>query len=396
MTRSAMTLPNELVPRPGAVPPLRSADDVASRDPFHASGQSPGPSIRPANGTTAAVQRTLHLVGPGRVGRALLPLVRKLPLRIVAWSDRSATVFDRSGLPLPALLAHKQAGLPLRTWSGAETIPTELAVRLVAADIVVDATPTDDDGTAAALARASAALHNGAFLALCSKSALAAAAPVWLLGPHASRIGIHGVLGGAGQSLVRELPELRRSCAEVALVGNVTSTVLLQSLERGDSVAQGIAEAQARGLLEADPTRDLDGSDAATKLRAVWGAVFGELGGNLPTPVDVHCEDLRSLDAEVLRARAARGATTRLVARGSRAGGDLRVRFEELPLGSPLAAPPDRVLYGYQLPSGLRLHTGTALGHERTALAIVEDLQAFLADAATQVFLADAATAVRR
>ena len=60
--------------------------------------------------------------------------------------------------------------------------------------------------------------------------------------------------------------------------------------------------------------------------------------------------------------------------RGSRNGGDLRVRFEELPAGSPLVAPPDRVVYGYELDRGLRVHTGLAVGYERTAEALVQDV----------------------
>jgi homoserine dehydrogenase len=190
---------------------------------------------------------------------------------------------------------------------------------------------------------------------------------------------VHAVFGGAGQALVRELPELRADCEALALVGNATSTVLIEAIERGVTLTAGIAAAQARGLLEPDPTLDLDGSDAATKLRAVWGVVFGDRGSELPAFARIERQDIRSLDLDLVRARVARGATTRLVARGSRGGADLRVAFEELPLGSPLAAPADRVVYGYQLPAGLRVHTGLALGHERTADALLADLAQALA-----------------
>jgi homoserine dehydrogenase len=106
--------------------------------------------------------------------------------------------------------------------------------------------------------------------------------------------------------------------------------------------------------------------------------VFGETFLRPPTPATVVREAIAGLDPTVVRARAQRGRTTRLVARGSRTGGDLRVRFEEVPLGSPLAAPPDRVVYGYELPAGLRVHTGLAVGHDRTAQALLGDLRAWL------------------
>lgn len=367
MTRSPSSAPSFVAPA-GDSRSAPAATATPSADAFHSSGQSPGTP-------------TLHLLGPGQVGRSFLQQLAGLPVRVVAVSDTTATVFDRGGLALAPLLAHKAAGGALASVPRAEAIPTDLAVRVVGADLVVDATPSSEAGTVAALQRGRAALQNGAFLALCGKNALAVAAPEWLLGAYRGRVGIHAVLGGAGQALARELPELREHTAGLALVGNVTTTLLVEAIERGASLAEGIAEAQARGLLEPDPTLDLDGSDAATKLRCVWGAVFGESWAEALSPSRVQRDDIRGLDVELVRARARRGATTRLVGRGSRSGNDLRVTFEELPPGSPLVAPPDRVVYGYELPAGLRVHTGLAVGHDRTAAALLEDVKVALATA---------------
>lgn len=350
--------PHDPSPRPAE--PALAAPPTA--DAYHSSGQSPG-------------VRTLHLVGPGQVGRSFLQQLAALPVRVVAVSDSTATVFDRQGVAVAAIVAHKAAGFALASLPRAEAIPTELAIRVVGADLVVDATPSSAAGTAAAVQRGRTALQQGAFLALSGKNALAAAAPEWLLGAYRGRVGIHAVLGGAGQQLVRELAELREHCRGLALVGNVTTTVLIEAIERGASLAAGIAEAQARGLLEPDPTLDLDGSDAATKLRAVWGAVFGDSQAPPIEASRVVRDDIRSLDVDLVRARAARSATTRLVARGDRSGRTLRVQFEELPVGSPLVAPPDRVVYGYELPAGLRVHTGLAVGHDRTAAALLDDVK---------------------
>lgn len=113
--------------------------------------------------------------------------------------------------------------------------------------------------------------------------------------------------------------------------------------------------------------------------------MFGDSWTAPPAFERIARADVRGLDPELLRERAARGATTRLVARGSRRGDDLRVVYEEVPRGSPLAAPPDRVVYGYELPGGLRVHTGLAIGHERTAGALLADVAAFLATPAVEV-----------
>jgi homoserine dehydrogenase len=328
----------------------------------------------------------LHLLGPGHVGRSFLRQLAPLPVRVVAVSDASATVYAREGLPVAALCAHKAAGRPLATWPGAERIPTDVALRVVAADVVADATPTRESDAAAAVARGLQTLALGGRLVLSAKNALAAAATTLLLGPGRERVGVDGVLGGAGAAIAADLADLRAHCTGLALVGNVTTTVLVEAFERGLSVAAGIADATARGLLEPDPTLDLDGSDAATKLRAVWGMVFGAPGGPMPAAAAVAREDVRNLDVGLLRARAARGATTRLVGRGDRAG-NLRVQFEELPVGSPLAVPPDRVAYGFELPGGampgLRVHVGFGVGYEQTAAAMVRDVARVLGLAAS-------------
>lgn len=336
---------------------------------FASSGQSPG---------GAGALPRVHLVGVGKVGQQFLSqwssLDKAPAAQLVAVSDSSGTTYDRRGIGAGTVLAHKRRGGRIADLPHAETIGTELAISLVAADIVVDATPTDVAGTEQAVERVVCAVRLGAFVALCAKNALAARAAEWLTTSARGQFGIDAVLGGTGRQLLRELDELRAGCERIALVGNVTSTVLIEAIERGQSLQQGIAAAQARGLLESDPSCDLDGSDAATKLLCVAGALFGESFVRPPSLLEVPREDLRSLDVELLRARHRRGVTTRLVARGDRSGA-LRVAFEEVALGSPLAAPADRVVYGYELPSGLRVHTGLALGAERTAAALLEDVR---------------------
>ncbi|MCB9886971.1 MAG: hypothetical protein H6838_15875 [Planctomycetes bacterium] len=337
---------------------------------FASSGQSPGAAPR---------QPRLHLVGVGKVGREVLARVAGLPACLVAVTDSSGTLYAGEGVDAAAVAAHKHAGGRIADLPRAEDLPTELAVALIGADVLIDATPTDAASTQAAAARVRAAVRLGASVALSGKNALAACAPEWLTTGARRQFGIDAVLGGTGRQLLRELDELRAGCARVVLVGNVTTTVLIEAIERGQSLEQGLQAARARGLLESDPSADLDGSDAATKLVCVVGAVFGESFVRPRSPDEVPREDLRELDPALLRARFARGATTRLVARGDRAGG-LRVAFEEVAVGSPLAAPADRVVYGYELAGGLRVHTGLAVGADRTAEALLGDVRAALAE----------------
>lgn len=295
-----------------------------------------------------------------------------MPLRITGISDSRATVFSPEGIDLEAIAQHKQAGGNLGELPGSKAVPTPEAIDLVGADIVADATPSSPGDAPQAIARADAAFRNGAALVICGKNALAQAAPAWLLGDQ--RVGINAALGGAGRQLVHELHELRAGCTEVALCGNVTTAVIVEAIEQGASIEAGIERARALDMLEPDPSLDLEGIDAAIKLLAVAGAVFGSPAQAALSLAAVERDSIYSLDADLVQDRARRQATTRLVARGNRRG-RLSVRFEELPQTSPLARPPEEVAYRYELDGASRLHVGRGVGYDLTAAAMVEDLR---------------------
>jgi homoserine dehydrogenase len=330
----------------------------------------PAPAAAPLGYGSSGTSPTIHLVGAGPVGRAFLELLPQSGCRLIAVSDSRATVHDRAGLPALELAAWKARGRSLAARAGAEALPLETALPLIAADVVVDATPSGAATAGAALRRWGAALRAGSALALASKDGVAAGARDLLAPPHGARVGIDAVLGGAGAALLRERAELAR-CAEIVLVANVTTTVLVQALERGLSFDDGVADAQRRGLLESDPELDLDGSDALTKLVIVAGALFGtELGRAAVTR-----QHARSLEPSLVRERAARGCTTRLVGRATR-DGHLQVAYEEVAPGSPWFAPADRVVYAYRFADdSLRVHVGSGLGPAGTATALFADVQ---------------------
>src|SRR5690606_32170811 len=152
---------------------------------------------------------------------------------------------------------------------------------------------SDLEAPAAAVARGDAALRRGARLALASKDGLAAAAARWLGARVAGRVGCNAVLGGVRAPFPAELDALPAASTAVAIVGNATSTTVVEVVEQGGSVADGIDCARRRGLLEADPELDLTAHDAAVKLAIVATALSER-------PVDAaaiaRC-DLRALDA---------------------------------------------------------------------------------------------------
>ena len=102
-----------------------------------------------------------------------------------------------------------------------------------------------------------------------------------------------------------------------------TATIVLEAIEDGLSLRDGIARAQALGIAEADPRYDVDGWDSAVKLCALANVL---LGGDV-RPADVERSGIRALhDDDVRRARKD-GRPYRLVGDVRRdEGGVLRAR----------------------------------------------------------------------
>lgn len=181
-----------------------------------------------------------------------------------------------------------------------------------APDVVCEAVPLDPHAGQPALDYLRAAIAHGAHAVSANKgplvhgyrelSALAAARGVGYRFESA-------VMDGA------PVFSLARACLPLAGLTAVrgvftsTATVVLEAVERGGTIADGVAEAQRLGIAEADPSYDVDGWDTAVKLCAVGNVL---LGGDL-RPRDVAREGIAALDADDIRRAAADGRPIRLV-----------------------------------------------------------------------------------
>jgi homoserine dehydrogenase len=320
-----------------------------------------------SSGTSPGKAATLHLVGLGQVGRALLRRLEAQDLRLVAASDSSGTLVERSGLDALALERAKSERRPLAATGLSEDLPLELLVELVHADVLADASASNFDGGAAALERSERALRAGSRVCFASKDALAAGAYAWREEIAAGRVGWNAALGGTGLRLAQELSAIAPELEEIELVANATTSCVFDELERGTDLEAALRRARERGLCEGSAEADLDGRDAAAKLAIVAGALFGR---------QVAAHEIERTDVREHVLRRARGFTTRLVARATRSG-RFSVRAEELPRGSILAAPCDRVVYSYRARNGARrVHIGGGLGPARTAQALLADVLA--------------------
>jgi homoserine dehydrogenase len=313
----------------------------------------------------------LHLIGLGQVGRAFLRGLDPHEARLIGVSDRSGSAFARAGLDANLLAARKHEGLSVASLSdAAPDLSLDLFTELAGADVVIDAATSALHDRTRAVSRAEAALRGGSRVVFASKDALVSNSRDWRAEIERGAIGWNAALGGTGARLASELALLAEETVSIALVANASTGALIEAAERGVHLDAAIVAARGRGVLESDPSLDLDGTDAAAKLAIVANALFG----SALRPESIEREDLRRIPLDRLLRRAGRGATVRLVARAER-GGRAAVAYELLPRSSVLAAPSDRVVYTYLLRSGeQRVHIGRGLGAVRVAGALRVDV----------------------
>ncbi len=184
---------------------------------------------------------------------------------------------------------------------------------------------------------------------------------------------------GGGIPVVRGLREGIAGDRLTAVSGilNGTCNYILTRMESaGMPFDTALAEAQAQGFAEADPTDDLEGYDARAKL-----CILARVGLGLDlAPAAIPCETIRTIsDDDFVYARRLQ-ATIRQVSRVTCADGDVQARVGPalVPLTSPLA----RVIGSQNLIVAGGTYgkettfSGYGAGGFPTAVAIVSDLLA--------------------
>ncbi len=360
------------------------------------------------------VTRSVCLLGFGNVGRRFCELVARnddelarrhgLRLRFVAVGTGSHGSFVGSaGLSAAEVLEVAEAGLAAAAEPDVSGRSTPAAVLfpessrrgaelIVAsgADVLVEATPLDPHGGRAAIAHIEAALAGGADVVTVNKGPIA-----WdyrrladLAAARGRRLLFEGtVMDGC------PVFDLFRSCLPgCRLLGfdavfNSTTNFILDAMGEGVGFADALAQVQAAGYAEADPSHDIDGHDAAAKTAALANVLMEAA----ITPDDVAKDTIRDVTAERVAAVRAAGRRMRVVCSAGKSGAAIAepgpgVRRDRPPAVRLTELGPDHPLYaaGGSTLSAL-LHTdlmGTVqvAEHgalpEQTAYAVYADLLA--------------------
>ncbi|MEE9277156.1 MAG: homoserine dehydrogenase [Dehalococcoidia bacterium] len=159
-----------------------------------------------------------------------------------------------------------------------------------------------------------------------------------------------------------------------AIINGTTNFILTAMAHDGMSYAAALREAQRRGYAEADPTNDVEGTDAAFKL-----AILASLAFHATVhPDDVYREGITRLTPRDFKYAADLGYVIRLVATAARSddGLDVRVHPALLSAQDPLARV-DGVLNAVAVEGdllGRAIFEGEGAGAKPTTSAVIADL----------------------
>lgn len=161
----------------------------------------------------------------------------------------------------------------------------------------------------------------------------------------------------------------------MGIVNGTTNFILTKMAEQGADYADVLAEAQALGLAERDPTADVEGHDAAAKAAILAGVAFGyDVSG-----AEVSCEGISAIRSADVEFAERLGYVVKLLAIVERSGDDalsVRVHPAMVPSSHPLAGVRDAfnaVFIEGEAAGELMLY-GQGAGGLPTASAVVGDL----------------------
>ena len=158
------------------------------------------------------------------------------------------------------------------------------------------------------------------------------------------------------------------------IVNGTCNYILSQMICRSISYADALAEAQASGLAEADPTLDVGGHDSAHKVAILAALAFGIRVNYDEIPI----QGIDELDLVDVAWAVRLGYVPKLLAIAERRGEEvaLRVCPSFVPEHHPLAwvGGPFNAISVYSYPTGHTMYYGRGAGGSATAGAVVADI----------------------
>jgi len=307
----------------------------------------------------------LAVMGAGAVGSAVAELAGARGHAVVALADSTSAVVDDAGIDVEAALERKREAGVVGDADPAEAIEADYGA-------LVEATPTTLGDAEPGFGHVERALERDRHAVLANK------------GPVAQRYGDLRALEAASRGTVRfeatvggAIPAVStiedhgpgRVRAVRGVLNGTANFILTRMAAEGLGYEHVLAEAQDLGVAEADPSFDVEGTDAALKCVIVANVLAG--GGF--SLADAEVRGITGVPGSALDLAAEDGRTVRLIGEVTRE--TVRVGPRLVPEHGTLAVSGTRNIVQIETEDAGRLNlSGHGAGGPETASAVLADV----------------------
>ena len=304
-------------------------------------------------------------MGAGAVGSSVLELADEYGHTVVAMADSSSAVLDADGLDAEAVLSRKDKEGVVGAGDPEDALDAEY-------DVLVEATPTTLGDAEPGFGHLKAALERDRHVVLANKGPVAEryGDVRELEAESAGEVRFEATVGGAIPVLSTIESFGPDQITTVRGVLNGTANFILSRMQNeGLSYEHVLAEAQDLGVAEADPSFDVEGTDAALKCVIVANV----LGDGEMTLADATVEGIHELPASALDLADEDGQTIRLVGEVTSEG--VRVGPRLIAENSALAVSGTQNIVQFETTyAGSLYNSGRGAGGPETATAVFADI----------------------
>jgi homoserine dehydrogenase len=315
------------------------------------------------------VSLRLAVLGAGAVGGNVVELAADYGHSVVAFADSSSGVVDEDGVDSTAVLDRKE-----REGTVGDVDPDD--VLAADYDVLVEATPTTLDDADPGFSHCRTALERDRHVVLANK------------GPVAERYGdlreleresggrvlFEATVGGAMPvlSTIADYGPKHISAARGVLNGTA-NFVLSRMAAEGLGYEHVLAEAQDLGVAEADPSFDVEGTDAALKCVILANVLSEARGGDEFSLADATVEGIKDIPGSALDLATTDGRTIRLI--GEATPNQVRVGPRLVPQHGALAVTGTQNIVQLETEHAGQLNvSGRGAGGPETAAAVLADV----------------------
>ncbi|MFB6131085.1 MAG: homoserine dehydrogenase [Salinigranum sp.] len=313
------------------------------------------------------MSRRLAVLGAGAVGASVVELAAEYGHTVTAFADSRSSVVDAAGIDATAALDRKATEGVVGSGDPADALEADY-------DVLVEATPTTLGDAEPGFSHAQSALERDRDVVLANKGPVAERYVDLraLERGSAGRVLFEATVGGAIPvlSTIADLGPGNVTAARGVLNGTA-NFVLSRMAAEGLGYEHVLAEAQDMGVAEADPSFDVDGTDAALKCVILANVLSG--GDREYTLADATVEGIRDVPGSALDLAAEDGRTVRLIGEATREA--VRVGPRLVPANGTLAVGGTRNIVQLETTYAGRLNvSGRGAGGPETATAVLSDV----------------------